>query len=112
MVSICFYFQVHQPTRLRQYSVFDIGHNHGYFDDHKNREVMQKVARKCYLPMNSLLLKLIHRNNGKFKVAFSISGVALDQFEFACWCAAAGDVFLISRSLRRANDCLGICFKA
>ncbi len=81
MVSVCFYFQVHQPARLRQYSVFDIGKNHAYFDDQKNREVMQKVARKCYLPMNSLLLKLIHRNNGKFKVAFSISGVALDQFE-------------------------------
>ena len=81
MVSVCFYFQVHQPERLRKYSVFDIGKNHHYFDEEKNRQVCQKVAKKCYLPMNALLLKLIDRHKGKFKVAFSISGVALDQFE-------------------------------
>jgi len=81
MVSVCFYFQVHQPERLRRYSVFDIGNNSTYFDDAKNREVALKVAGKCYLPMNTLLLKLIDRHKGKFKVAFSISGTALDQFE-------------------------------
>jgi alpha-amylase len=84
MVSICFYFQVHQPERLRRYSVFDIGKSHQYFDERKNQEVMQKVARKCYLPMNALLLKLIHRHRGRFKVAFSLSGVAIDQFERYC----------------------------
>jgi alpha-amylase len=81
MVSVCFYFQVHQPFRLRRYSMFDIGHNQHYFDDVKNREVCLKVARKCYLPMNRLLLDLIRMHNGHFKIAFSISGVALDQFE-------------------------------
>jgi len=81
MVSVCFYFQVHQPERLRKYSVFDIGKSHHYFDDEKNRAVCQKVAKKCYLPMNALLLKLIDRHKGRFKVAFSISGVALEQFE-------------------------------
>jgi alpha-amylase len=81
MVSICFYFQVHQPERLRRYSVFDIGKNNEYFDEKKNREVMEKVARKCYLPMNALLLKLIEMHKGNFKLAFSISGTALDQFE-------------------------------
>jgi alpha-amylase len=75
---------VHQPYRLRKYSVFDIGHNSNYFDDKKNSEVLRKVAHKCYLPTNKVLLDLIKRHNGKFKVSFSISGVALDQFEQYC----------------------------
>ncbi len=81
MVSICFYFQVHQPERLRRYPVFEIGRSTGYFDEEKNRQVLRKVAAKCYLPMNALLLKLIDRHQGRFKVAFSISGVAIDQLE-------------------------------
>ncbi|MGM5483572.1 MAG: glycoside hydrolase family 57 protein [Nanobdellota archaeon] len=84
MVAICFYFQVHQPIRLRHYNVFDIGNNSNYFDDNKNREVMQKVARKCYLPMNALLLKLINRykdSEREFKVSFSITGTAMEQFK-------------------------------
>ena len=81
MVSVCFYFQVHQPFRLRRYNMFEIGHSRHYFDDKKNREVCQKVAHKCYLPMNRLLLELIERHQGKFKVSFSITGVALEQFE-------------------------------
>jgi alpha-amylase len=70
---------VHQPFRLRRYQVFDIGRNHHYFDDEKNAEVMRKVARKCYLPTNNVLLELIHRYPGRFKVSFSISGVCLEQ---------------------------------
>lgn len=81
MVDVCFYFQVHQPRRLRNYSVFDIRNNQNYFDDEKNKEIMLKVARKCYLPMNALLLDLIKKHNGAFKVSFSISGVCLEQFE-------------------------------
>ena len=81
MVSICFYFQVHQPRRLREYSVFDIRKNQDYFDDEKNQEIMNKVAKKCYLPMNKLLLELIQQHNGSFKVSFSISGSCLEQFE-------------------------------
>lgn len=84
MVNICFYFQVHQPFRLRHYSVFDIGENRDYFDEKKNREVAIKVANKCYLPMNNLLYHLIKRHNGKFKITFSISGVALEQFRLYC----------------------------
>ena len=61
--------------------MFDIGHNHHYFDDHKNAEVARKVARKCYLPMNNLLLDQIKHHKGKFKVAFSITGTAIDQFK-------------------------------
>ena len=80
MVDICFYFQVHQPYRLRQYSVFDIGNNHNYFDDEKNREICLKVARKCYLPTNLVMLELLKRHP-EFKISYSISGVALEQFE-------------------------------
>lgn len=79
MASVCFYFQVHQPYRLRRYSIFDGGND--YFDDYKNGEICRKVANKCYLPANRLILKLIDRFEGRFKVAYSVTGVVLDQFE-------------------------------
>jgi alpha-amylase len=78
MASVCMYFQVHQPYRLRRYSVFDT--DRFYFDDLKNAEICRKVAHKCYLPANRVLLDLIRRHDGKFRVGFSISGVALEQF--------------------------------
>jgi alpha-amylase len=81
MVGVCFYFQVHQPYRMKKYHVFDIGKSSDYFDDEKNKEIMIKVAKKCYIPMTELLLKLIKKSNGKFRFAFSITGIALDQFE-------------------------------
>ncbi|MEM4259769.1 MAG: glycoside hydrolase family 57 protein [Candidatus Woesearchaeota archaeon] len=81
MTSICFYFQVHQPYRIRKYRVFDIGHNTNYFDDAKNKFVIEKVANKCYLPTNKIMLDLINKYNGKFKVAYSFTGVVLEQFE-------------------------------
>jgi alpha-amylase len=82
MVSVCFYFQVHQPYRLRQdYSFFDIGVNHFYEDEKANKEICNKVSEKCYVPMNTLLLEMIDHYKGKFKCSFSISGVALEQFE-------------------------------
>ncbi len=81
MTSICMYFQVHQPFRMANYRVFDIGKHGNYFDDKKNEEVCKKVAGKCYLPANKLMLDLIRRTNGKFKIAYSISGTALEQFE-------------------------------
>ncbi|MFT7615519.1 MAG: alpha-amylase [Candidatus Woesearchaeota archaeon] len=84
MVTVCFYFQVHQPFRLRHYSVFDIGKNTNYYDDEKNRAIANKVAQKCYLPTNKLMLDLIKRTGGKFRIAYSISGVALEQFEKYC----------------------------
>jgi len=81
MKSICLYFQVHQPLRLRRYRFFDIGHDHYYYDDFTNESIMQKIAEECYLPSNQILLDLIKANKSKFKVSFSITGVALDQFE-------------------------------
>lgn len=80
-MKVCMYFQVHQPHRVRRYQIFDIGQNDHYFDEDKNKEVMEKVARKCYIPTNKLLLKLIKQYKGKFKVAFSITGSALEQME-------------------------------
>ena len=79
--SVCLYFQVHQPTRLRQYRFFDIGKDSHYYDDFANRTILKRVAQKCYLPMNELLLEAITKTKGKFKVAFSISGSALEQFD-------------------------------
>ena len=79
--SICLYFQVHQPTRLRLYRFFDIGKDSHYYDDFANRTILKRVAQKCYLPMNKLLLKSIKASKGAFKVAFSISGSALEQFD-------------------------------
>ncbi len=80
MKNICLYFQVHQPYRLKKYRFFNMGKDHFYFDDFLNRMVMQRVAAECYLPMNDLLLKLIEKYDGKFKVAFSITGSAIEQF--------------------------------
>jgi alpha-amylase len=77
MPSVCFYFQVHQPFRLRHYTVFD--EDQKYFDIFKNKAICQKVANKCYLPTNRLILDLIKRHEGRFKVAYSITGVLLDQ---------------------------------
>ena len=80
MPAVCFYFQVHQPYRLRHYTVFDIGQKHNYEDTVANEGIMRKVASKCYLPMNAVLLELIEKHQGAFKISFSISGTALDQF--------------------------------
>ena len=81
MKSICFYFQVHQPNRLRHYRFFDIGNNHDYFDDAQNAWLCRRVADKCYLPTNKLMLDLINENKGRFKISYSITGVVLEQFE-------------------------------
>jgi alpha-amylase len=79
MASVCFYFQVHQPFRLRRYSVFDSDPN--YYDDQKNAEIARKVAHKCYLPANRLFLDVIREHGDRFKMAYSISGLALEQFQ-------------------------------
>jgi alpha-amylase len=81
MPSVCFYFQVHQPFRLKRYSFFDIGKDHFYEDDEKNKLILDKVSEKCYLKTNRKILDLINRHKGKFKVSYSISGTALEQFE-------------------------------
>ena len=80
MKTICLNFQIHQPFRYRKYRFFDIGNDSYYYDDYANETIMRKIADNCYLPANHILLKQIKKSKGKFKVSFSISGVALDQF--------------------------------
>lgn len=78
--TLCFYFQIHQPVRLRRYRFFDIGKRHDYFDEYVNRSTIRRITEKCYLPMNHLIMDLIKRYGTNFKVSFSISGSALEQF--------------------------------
>lgn len=78
MASVVFYFQVHQPFRLRRYSVFDTDRH--YFDESSNAEVLRKVAQRCYLPANRVLLETVKAHEGRFRFAVSITGVALEQF--------------------------------
>jgi alpha-amylase len=77
MTSVCFYFQIHQPYRLRRYSVFQT--DPFYFDSESNQSIMEKVADKCYRPTTTLLLDQIRKNDGRFKVSFSITGTAIEQ---------------------------------
>jgi alpha-amylase len=81
MRSICLYFQVHQPFRLRTYRFFDIGADHYYYDDYQNKRIVRRIASDCYLPANEVLLGLINEYGSAFKVSFSISGTALEQFK-------------------------------
>lgn len=81
MKTVCLFFQVHQPFRYRRYRFFDIGNDHYYYDDYANDSILKRVTENCYLPANRLLLDMIKKQEGKLKVAFSISGSALDQFE-------------------------------
>jgi len=81
MRTICLYFQVHQPFRFRTYRFFDIGNDHYYYDDYSNESIMRKVTDKSYLAANKVMLDLIRKHKGKFKVAFSISGIAIEQFK-------------------------------
>ena len=85
MASVCFYFQVHQPYRIKKYRIFDIGKGNEYFNDRSdcdlnNEKVLLKVAGKSYLPTNKLLLDLL-KKHPEFKISFSFSGVFLDQLE-------------------------------
>lgn len=79
MPAVCLYFQLHQPYRLRRYSVFDTDRH--YFDDFKNAGLLRTIADRCYLPANALLLELIREHRGRLAVNYSISGVLLEQFK-------------------------------
>jgi alpha-amylase len=81
MPVVCLYFQVHQPRRLRHYTFFDIDHVHVYEDVQANRLLLHRVAEKCYLPANRILLNQIRRHAGAFRIAFSLTGVLLEQLE-------------------------------
>jgi alpha-amylase len=83
--TLCFYFQVHQPYRVKRYRVFDVGNDPEYFNDRSesdlnNRRIMEKVARKSYIPATSLMLELLKRHP-EMRVSYSFSGIALEQLE-------------------------------
>lgn len=81
MPSICLYLQTHQPLRLRNYTIFDIGENQDYFDEQRNYDYLSRIVKKSYLPTNKMLLELVKKHNGKFKLALGLSGVLLEQLE-------------------------------
>ncbi len=85
MPSVCFYFQVHQPVRVKKYGIFDVGNDHEYFNDESetdlnNKKVLDKVSQKSYLPANELVYKLLKKHK-ELKVSYSFSGVLLEQLE-------------------------------
>lgn len=81
MKSVCLYFSVHQPVRLRIFNFFEIGNSSYYYNDYSNETMLRRIAKNCYLPANKLILDLINKYHGEFKVSFTISGTALDQFK-------------------------------
>ncbi|MFZ4455303.1 MAG: glycoside hydrolase family 57 protein [Bacteroidales bacterium] len=81
MKTICFYFQIHQPFRLKRYRFFDIGSDHYYYDDFNNEAIISRIAERSYRPALQTLADMIESSGKKFKAAFSISGVALEQME-------------------------------
>ena len=81
MKAICFYFQIHQPFRLKRYPFFDIGNDHYYYDDFANDDIITRIAHRSYIPAAEALLRMIENTGGKFRCALSITGTALEQCE-------------------------------
>ncbi len=92
MTAVSFYFQVHQPFRLRRYTFFDIGESQDYFDDAENARIVKRVAEKCYIPMNQLMHQLVTETKGEFRCSYSISGAAIEQMKL--WAPEALDSFV------------------
>ncbi len=81
MRTICLYFEIHQIIHLKRYRFFDIGNDHYYYDDYANEASMNDVAERSYIPALNTLIEMVKKSEGAFKVALSISGVALEQLE-------------------------------
>ena len=81
MTDICIYFQVHQPYRLRRMRPFDTREGFDYWDHAKNQEILDRASRKCYLPTNAAIAEMVRKTDGAFRVAYSLSGVFMDQLE-------------------------------
>ncbi|MCD8301695.1 MAG: glycoside hydrolase family 57 protein [Prevotellaceae bacterium] len=81
MKTICLYFEIHQPVRLKRYRFFEIGTDHYYYDDFENERAITETAQKSYIPTLNTLLEMAKENAGYFKVAFSLSGVAMELLE-------------------------------
>jgi len=81
MRNICFYFQIHLPYRLKRYRFIEIGQDHYYYDDFQIEERIRAYVEQSLLPGNRTIAEMIRSSNGKFRCAFTISGVTLDQLE-------------------------------
>ena len=81
MKTICLYFEIHNIINLKRYRCFDIGFDHYYYDDYENERSINDVAERSYIPALTTLIDMAKANNGAFKVALSVSGVALEQLE-------------------------------
>jgi alpha-amylase len=81
MKTICLYFEIHQIIHLKRYRFFDIGNDHYYYDDYANEQSINEVAERSYVPALNALIEMARNNEGAFKVALSVSGVALEQLE-------------------------------
>ena len=81
MKTICLYFEIHQIIHLKRYRCFDIGRDHYYYDDYENERGISDIAERSYIPALSALIEMAKNHGDTFKVALSISGVALEQLE-------------------------------
>ncbi len=81
MKTICLYFEIHQITHLKRYRFFDIGTDHYYYDDYENERTINDIAERSYMPALNALQEMIEKNGKYFKVAFSLSGVGMEQLE-------------------------------
>ena len=81
MKTICLYFEIHQIIHLKRYRFFDIGTDHYYYDDYENERNISDIAERSYMPALEMLLQMMKENDKYFKVAFSLSGVGIEQLE-------------------------------
>ena len=81
MKTICLYFEIHQIIHLKRYRFFDIGTDHYYYDDYENERSISDIAERSYMPALTTLGEMIRENGKYFKVAFSLSGVGMEQLE-------------------------------
>ena len=81
MKKICLYFEIHQIVHLKRYRFFDIGTDHYYYDDYENERSVNDTVERSYMPALNTIGKMIEENGDFFKVAFSLSGVGIEQLE-------------------------------
>ena len=81
MKTICLYFEIHQPVHLKRYRFFEIGTDHYYYDDYENERAISETAQKSYIPALTAMLDMTKQYGNFFKVAFSLSGVAIEMLE-------------------------------
>jgi len=104
MKTLCFYFEIHQIIHLKRYRFFEIGSDHYYNDDYANEASMNEVAERSYIPALNALIEMVNNSGGAFKVALSVSGVALEQLEIH-----APAVIDLLHQLNNTGNCEFLC---